>query len=236
MNSNQQLSLYIKRAETNQTEDYIKNAFKPYGIVKSIQFIAKSNDNGQKYNGVIVIFEQWNFNNIVEDLWKQLHAKSDNIIKINHGPNNKKFWMVTEYKVPTENLKKINVIDSISDIDLTNLDEKAIKIINDLQFKIKLLENQLQTKEQFCMQNEHDRMNSWIQSTGANFEVQDRDIQIQWLNEDIVSLKDKNSKLIKEKTKLMNDNLNLKQEEGLLKGEIIILKEFIESENNILLL
>jgi hypothetical protein len=217
----QNLSLYIKRAESNQTEEYIKNAFKIYGIIESVQFIAKSNDNGQKYNGVIVIFKQWNFNNIVEDLWKQLHAKSENIIKINHGPNNKKFWMVTEYKVPTENLKKTNIIDSISDIDLTNIDEKAIKIINDLQLKIKMLENQLEKKEQFCMQNEHDRMNSSIQATGAHHEVQDRDIQIHWLNEDIVSLKDKNSKLIKDKTKLMNDNL-------LLKGEIIILKEYIE--------
>ena len=201
------LPLYIKRAELNQNETYIKNAFKNYGIVDRIEFIEKSNDNGQKYNGVIVYFKQWHFNNVVETLWEQLHAKKDIPTKIFHGPHNNKFWIVTEYKVVEPNQK---IIDSNTQIDLTNLDEKSIQIINDLLLKIKLMENQLQKKEQFCMQNENDRMNSWLQATGAHHETQDRDIQINWLNEDIKVLESKNSLLIKKNTKLMNENLELK--------------------------
>jgi hypothetical protein len=204
--SNTSQSLYIKRAETNQTEEYIKNALSNYGIVESLEFIQKSNDKGQKYNGVIVLFKQWNFNNLVENLWKELHANDDANVKIFHGPRNSKFWMVTEYKVPVIN----KIIESNTEIDLTNLDEKSISIINDLQLQNKLLQSKIQTIEQLCMQSEHDRMNSWIQCTGAKFEVEDREIQLGWKDEEINELKLQNSLLIKKNTKLMNENLELK--------------------------
>jgi hypothetical protein len=204
--SNTSQSLYIKRSETNQTEEYIKNALSNYGIVESLEFIPKTNDNGQQYNGAIVHFKQWKFNNIVEDLWKQLHANGDKPTKIFHGPRNGKFWIVSQHKVPTVN----NIINSNNDIDLTNLDEKSISIINDLQLQIKLLQSKMQTIEQLCMQSEHDRMNSWIQATGAQFEVEDREIQLGWKDEEINELKLKNSLLIKKNTKLMNENLELK--------------------------
>lgn len=206
--SNTSQSLYIKRAESNQTEEYIKKALSNYGIVESVEFIQKSNDKGQKYNGVIVLFKQWNFNNLVEDLWKELHANVDANVKIFHGPRNSKFWMVTEYKVPVVN----KITESNFEIDLTNLDEKSISIINDLQLQNKLLQSKLQTIEQLCMQSEHDRMNSWIQCTGAKFEVEDREIQLGWKDEEIKDLKIKNSLLIKRNTKLMNEKMELKLE------------------------
>ena len=117
------LPLYIKRAELNQNETYIKNAFKNYGIVDRIEFIEKSNDNGQKYNGVIVYFKQWHFNNVVETLWEQLHAKKDIPTKIFHGPHNNKFWIVTEYKVVEPNQK---IIDSNTQIDNYIFREKSV--------------------------------------------------------------------------------------------------------------
>lgn len=200
-------SIYIKRAELNQSAEYIENALKNYGKISNIEFIEKTNDNGQKYNGVIVHFKQWNFNNIVEDLWKQLHANKDTPTKIFHGQ--RKFWIVNEHKVIDQTQK---IIESNTDIDLTNLDEKSIQIINDLQLKIKLLESQLQKKELFCMQQEHDRMVVCMQTYGVECELQDKDMQIHWLNEEKKELQQKNSLLIKKNTKLMNDNLALKQQ------------------------
>ena len=73
-----------------------------------------------------------------------------------------------------------------------------------------MFENQLQKKEQFCMQNELNRMNACIQATGALHEIQDKDIQYQWLQEDFNSLQSKNSLLIKKNTLLMNENRDLK--------------------------
>jgi hypothetical protein len=217
--SNTSQSLYIKRAETNQTEEYIKQALSNYGIVDSLEFIQKSNDKGQKYNGVIVLFKQWNFNNLVEDLWKELHANVDANVKFYHGPRNSKFWMVTEYKIPVVN----KITESNIEIDLTNFDEKSISIINHLQLQNKLLQSKLQSIEQLCMQSEHDRMNSWIQCTGAKFEVEDRDIQLGWKDEEICELKLNNSLLIKKNTKLMNENLNMKLELKRIKKEFTLI-------------
>lgn len=208
MSNTNNLSLYIKRAEVNQTKDYIVSALENYGIVDSIEFVPKTNDNGQQYNGVIVHFKQWKFNNIVEDLWKQLHANGDSPTKIFHGQRNCKFWIVSQHKVATNN----NIINSNNEIDLTNFDEKSISIINDLQLQIKLFQTKIQTIEQLCMQSEHDRMNSWIQATGAQFEVEDREIQLGWKDDEINELKLKNILLIKKNTNLMNANLELKQE------------------------
>lgn len=204
--NNNNLSLYIKRAELNQTKDYIVKALENYGIVDSVEFILKTNDNGQQYNGAIIHFKQWKFNNIVEELWKQLNANSETPTKIFHGPRNGKFWIVSQHKVPIVS----NIINSNNDIDVTNLDEKSISIINDLQLQIKLFQSKMQTIEQLCMQSEHDRMNSWIQATGAQFEVEDREIQLGWKDEEINELKLKNNLLIKKNTKLMNENLELK--------------------------
>jgi len=202
------LPLYIKRAELSQNENYIKNVFKNYGVIDRIEFIEKSNDNGQKYNGVIIYFLQWNFNNIVEQLWTELHANKDVPTKIFHGPHHNKFWIVTQYKLVEPS--KPTIIQSNISIDLTDIDEKAIKIIHDLQFQIQMLEKQLQKKEQFCMQNELNRMNACIQATASLHEIQDKDIQYQWLLDDFHSLQKHNSLLIKKNTLLMNDNRDLK--------------------------
>ena len=51
-------ALYIRRAELHHTKEYISKAleFNMYGIVKEVQFIAKSSGT-VAYNGVIVIFD-----------------------------------------------------------------------------------------------------------------------------------------------------------------------------------
>jgi len=206
-NQSNSLSIYIKRAEILHTEDYIKKHFKDYGIIESMQFIEKTDSFKKKYNGVIINLKQWNFNNKVELLWKDLHANNESPTKIFHGPNNNKFWIVTEYKT----VKSNDVIQSNTEIDLTDLCDKSISIINDLQLKIKLLENKLQKQEQFCMQNEHNRMKSYIESQGLDGQIAELNIQLKWKDDDLNAIQNKNSLLIKKNTLLMNQNLDLKQ-------------------------
>ena len=210
------LSIYIKRAEINQTKEYIINALHNYGVVDDLEFIDKTNDNGQKYHGVIVHFKQWHFNNIVEELWNQLHANKEATCKIFHGHRNSKFWIVSVHKVESN---KQEIVLSNTEIDLTNLDSNTVNIINDLQLKIKLLESQLQKKEIFCMQNEHERMCISMKSYGIESELQDKDIQIYWLNDEKKEIQEKNSMLIKKNTKLMNENLDLKLNIKILKEQ-----------------
>lgn len=200
------MSLYIKRAEVSHTEEYIKNHLKDYGIVDSMQFINKTDCFKKQYNGVIVIFKQWNFNNKVELLWNELHANKESPTKIYHGHKNSKFWIVTEYK----SVKSDSLVESISEIDLTNLCDKSISILNDLQLKIKLLENKLEKKEQFCMQNEHSRMTVLMHAQGLEGEIIDLNMQIKWNNDDLHAIQKKNSLLVNKNTKLMNENRDLK--------------------------
>ena len=206
--NNQTMSIYIKRAEVNHTEDYIKHQLKDYGSIDSMQFINKIDNFKKQYNGVIVNFNQWNYNNVVENLWQDLHANKDSPTKIYHGPKNSKFWIVTEYKSVKSDT--VNVTNSNTDLDLSNLCDKSIQIINDLQLKVKLLENKLEKKEQFCMQSEHSRMTTWMDAQGLEGEIVDLNMQLKWSNDDFDALKKKTSLLIKKNTKLMNENRDLK--------------------------
>jgi len=55
------IALFIKRAEINQTKEFISKALfdAEYGYVNSIEFIPKKSDLGQPYNGAIVRFGRW---------------------------------------------------------------------------------------------------------------------------------------------------------------------------------
>ena len=47
------------------------------GKVRDIKFIKKHNDIGKNYNGVIVIFERWNMNRLVQSLFDQMDVSND---------------------------------------------------------------------------------------------------------------------------------------------------------------
>jgi regulator of replication initiation timing len=86
--------IYIKRAECNHTKEYITRAFAPVGIVKDVEFISKTNDRGQKYNGATVTFEKWHAGQATKDLFEQL-AKSDDV----HFQHSLKYyWVIMSYR------------------------------------------------------------------------------------------------------------------------------------------
>ena len=51
--------MYIMRAETYHTEDYIRKAFEAEAIIASIRFIEKKNTKGQTYNGAVILVKKW---------------------------------------------------------------------------------------------------------------------------------------------------------------------------------
>jgi len=194
MNTNNNLSLYIKRVELHHTQEYISKVFKDFGCVEEVTFIPKSNDNGQKYNGAIIKFEKWNFNNKVEELWKKLKEKDDSTFKIYH--NNKYFWVVSEHKIKVSETKQTELIN---DKDYQNITtEDALNIINDLKLKLLLLESTLQKKESFCMKIEEERIHTWKNSKQTEFQLDDRDVQIMWKDNEIEELKKENNNLLEQ--------------------------------------
>ena len=75
MNNN--ISLYIKRAEQHHTKEFIEAAFasNKIGQVRELKFIKKSDTNGREYNGVIVAFEYWKMNIIVKNMNRRILKK-----------------------------------------------------------------------------------------------------------------------------------------------------------------
>ena len=57
--SSNQFKIYIPRAETHHTEAYIRTAFNNVADIESIEFIARENLAGQKYNGAIITIREW---------------------------------------------------------------------------------------------------------------------------------------------------------------------------------
>ena len=109
-------AIYIKRAETHHTEEYIKNAFKCnlYGIVKSVTFVQKTNESGQKYNGVLVVMELWYKSPAVSKLFEAISEQKNKEYKMIHN-NQNRYWIVIRYTNPvTENpIVKLNVESSL---------------------------------------------------------------------------------------------------------------------------
>lgn len=86
--------IYIKRAECNHTKEYIARAFAPVGVVKDVEFISKTNERGQKYNGATVTFEKWHACQATKSLFEQL-ANSDDV-HYHHNP--RYYWVVMSYR------------------------------------------------------------------------------------------------------------------------------------------
>ena len=117
-----QISLFIKRAEEYQTEEFIAKMFKSneIGKVSNVKFIQKQN-NGMNYNGAIVNFEEWNDNKSVKKLLYDMSCSIDGTTKFYF--NSRNYWILKvhtlHHTLPKD--KDINNdIDEITD-KLNNL-------------------------------------------------------------------------------------------------------------------
>jgi len=111
------ISLYIKRAEADQDEEYIKTALAKsfYGDVKSVKFIAKEDHYGNKYNGVIVHFDKWYSTVQVKKLFEDMTKAADGICRLYHDASNGRYWNVMEY-TDFNNLSEVLICDELTNI------------------------------------------------------------------------------------------------------------------------
>jgi hypothetical protein len=111
------ISLYIKRAEEDHNEEYIKTAFSRiyYGDVKSVRFIPKEDQYGNKYNGVIVHFDKWYSTVQVKKLFEDMSKANDGICRLYHDTANGRYWNVMEY-TDFNNLSEVLICDELANI------------------------------------------------------------------------------------------------------------------------
>lgn len=92
-------SIYIRRCEIHQNEDFIIQMFHlaGYGKVKAIQFFSKTGQRGEPYRAAIVHFHFWFGNQDVQHLWDGIHNSTTNYVQMSHTQG---YWYISIYQEP----------------------------------------------------------------------------------------------------------------------------------------
>jgi hypothetical protein len=147
------MALFIKRAEEFQTESFIVDAFRNNNIgkVREVTFIKKNNDTGKKYNGVIVIFERWHINKLVETLLNEMSASPDGTTRFYFDQSH--YWIINIHKQKMAQCEEVTLVDpSLSDNEkIAQLEEMVRSMSAQIHFNQKQqekLDNKIADLEQ----------------------------------------------------------------------------------------
>ena len=197
------VSLFIKRAEEYQTKEFIINIFhkKNIGKVNDVKFIKKQNHTGNSYNGVIVSFEKWYNNNLLNEIQK------NGTFKFNF---NNSYWFINVHKEVLEECKEIILPNNLSDTD-------RIKQLEDLVKSMSSQINYLKERsERTIMDYEHKHTQQHLNNIELRAQLDDKDAERSWIEsdfkEDIETLKDENQILSAHLEKKYYECLALKEE------------------------
>jgi hypothetical protein len=136
------MALFIKRAEEFQTEEFIVDAFRNNNIgkVREVTFIKKNNDTGKKYNGVIVIFERWHINKLVETLINEMSASPDGTTRFYFDQSH--YWIINIHKQKIPQCEETTLVESsLSDKEkIAQLEEMVRSMLAQIHYTQKLQE------------------------------------------------------------------------------------------------
>jgi hypothetical protein len=170
-------ALYIRRAETFHTEEYIRNALSKYGTVGDVTFIKKVNEKGQEYNGVIVLFEKFFTNELVSKLMYELTNMPDHTSRIFHDGN--RFWIVNEHTIvkpmgPTTVLPvwSSGISDAQKVIELEG-------IVQSIMFQMRFLQSQLEKSESRMMDREYEHTRNAFVNADLREQLEQKELTIQ---------------------------------------------------------
>ena len=143
----QNISLYIKRAESYHTKEYISSVLESqrYGKVSDAQFIEKTDKTGRNYNGVILKFSYFENNELTKNLLKTLQSTPNANCIIKHNLRLKQYWNVGLYvdnhfaeALPTDLSPLLSVNNNKDSTDKEKLEELQ-QLIQILSLKNTLL-------------------------------------------------------------------------------------------------
>lgn len=227
MNTFMNAALFIKRAEENQTKEFIMKAFKKsnIGTVREVTFI-KKNNNGVVYNGVVVIFEKWNMNKYVESLFNKMSESPDGTTRFYFEP--KRYWIVNVHKQQLPECEESIIVDS-------NLsDKERIKqleaTISSMSAQIYYMQTNNERNERRMMTYEQNNIQQHLINTELQCQLEIKDMEKIWIEEERQ----------KEIQKLKNENVCLRASCSLLETDVAkhlkkeqALKQDVEDLNNI---
>jgi len=191
------IALFIKRAEEYQTKEFIIEAFdsNKIGKVKDIKFIKKHNDFGRNYHGVIVIFERWNMNALVQRLFNEMASSIDGTTKFYFEPH--RYWIINVHRQKLPECEEIATVDaSLSD------KEKIMKLeelVKSMSAQIHYMQTRQERSERSTMDLELKQTYHHLVNCELRSQLDEKDRDRKWaeddLNEEIQKLREENESL-----------------------------------------
>jgi hypothetical protein len=210
-------ALFIKRAEENQTKEFIIQAFKKsnIGTVKEVKFI-KKNSYGTSYNGVIVIFEKWNMNKYVETLFNKMSESPDGTTRFYFEP--RRYWIVNVHRQQLVECEESVVVDaSLSDKERIQQLEATIK---SMSAQIYFMQTNNEKNERRMMDYAQKDIQKHLINTELQCQLEIKDMEKKWIE-------DKHEEQIQ---KLNKEHLQLQAHCSLLEGTV---KNYLKREQGL---
>lgn len=191
------IALFIKRAEEYQTKEFIIEAFASNNIGKvcDVKFIKKNSDYGKSYNGVIVIFERWNMNQLIKKLFNEMTASIDGTTKFYFDPH--RYWIINVHR------QQLPECEEITTIDYSLPDKKKIskleELVKSMSAQIYYMQSRQERSERSMMDTEHKETYNRIINMELRCQLDEKDRYRKWtedkVNEEMQKIREENESL-----------------------------------------
>ena len=231
MNNN--ISLYIKRAEQHHTKEFIDAAFasNKIGQIRELKFIKKTDTNGREYNGVIVMFEYWNMNIIVKNLLDQMSASQDGTTRFTFDSFRGRYWIVNVYKQSQQVLETQLDLETqlvLETVSQSLSDKERIleleKLVKSMEAQMHYAQTRQEKTERQLMESEHDDTQSRLYNMELRCQVESAERIKKWtvqkIQKELVSAKEESDVLRCQNVCLGIDLLRKKKECEELRQEV----------------
>ncbi len=196
------MTLYIKRAELHHNKEYIINACHNcrYGKVNDLKFIEKEDNNGRKYNGVILIFETLYDSSTMKQLQSDMSNSKDGSGKMFHDPIKMRFWHVIVFKPRlledeqfiSNGIKSLTLSAETSANKPNQTPEEKIAELeaklSTMSSKMTYMELQMEKAERRMMEYEENKLRDYYNTVVLQSELEDANLEIYHLETNINKL------------------------------------------------
>ena len=215
MESFNNVSLYIKRAELECTKEAIGEAFayNNIGIVHDVRFIKKTDNAGRDYHGAIVIFERWFMNSRVKELLEKMDSSADGTTKFTYDYRGR-YWYINVYK--SQNKEYVTVDSSLPDKERIEALENSVQ---SMAAQIHHSALRQERTERQLMESEEKNYRYALLNMDLRSQLEDKDIEIVCLT------KEKNAEIrdYTQGIKMITDEVTeLRNEISRLRNELLL--------------
>jgi hypothetical protein len=156
---------------------------------------------GSNYNGVIVVFENWNNNRLVQSLFQEMSSSADGSTKFYYNPY--RYWHIKVHQQKLCDAEEPTTIDA-SLPDKERID-KLETLVKSMSAQIHYMQTRQERSERIMMEYERKETQYHLNNMELRTQLDEKDIQQGWLQD----------AFDEENEKLRNENETLRCRLGL---------------------